>query len=400
MNAIVVRCPNCNAQLKIASSLDVVECEYCHAQARVQRRTQVLERVLPPPKVGPALIATQAHSARWGVGGALVVVAIAAAIGILVVGRGCGIGPAAKRPTWQGTTALLVTDLDGDGKRELVGRARRVEAGDRIWIVALDLASGAVRWESDSLGSHSDTGAGMLAAGRDTIVFATPRGEVVFFDARASAPRWKVQLDERISHLCEGDKDTVVVVGVDRHLRTLARADGAMRPSDPARPCVRLASDVEARRGGGPAEASRLGQSIGLQVSEIHPAPGGRVLEATRQGGTRVPMLAFVDDAGTVRWKVDVPVDPLAASEGDPEKLAVGDRAVCAAYRPDQKLGDPHLTCFALADGKRLWNVAPGMYPLSSLAVTDVGVVFAAWGRVELRALDTGDVVWSYGEAF
>ena len=66
MNAIQVRCPQCGATLKAGDAPRVI-CEYCGTEAHVQRRSQVLQRPVPPPAAMPsnARYAVQVRTASW-----------------------------------------------------------------------------------------------------------------------------------------------------------------------------------------------------------------------------------------------------------------------------------------------------------------------------------------------
>ncbi len=71
MKAIQVTCPNCGAKLKVDEASSLVTCEYCGTASTIQRRTRILERVVPPASTerpairGAVRYARQQHSSRW-----------------------------------------------------------------------------------------------------------------------------------------------------------------------------------------------------------------------------------------------------------------------------------------------------------------------------------------------
>jgi len=421
MKLIVVTCPHCGGRIQTAEATDQLRCEYCGTLSRLQRRTRVLERVLPPPPMAPgrpAPIALQQRSR--GVGmiiamGALLPTAIGGVIAYTVLGSSSYTSSRAPTraaakvtppdpPSWQGGAPLL-TDLDGDGTPEVIGRSRRVGKVDEIRIIALDGKTGKPRWESEPLGNYSDTFQGPLALAGDLVLFASQRAEVRAFGAADGKRRWTTTLEERIVRFCDRG-ETIVAVGKDDVERPLVRASGARAtaeaPPAPKRgpkpkrapPCESAPSDSRGMRD------YHLDWSIADKVDlagdRLVVGPGGRVASGTRRKGTRVPTLVALDSANKARWRVELPTDPLAAGEGAPGAVAVGDSAVCGAYSLGGA-GGGSVACFALADGRRLWDRGLGNAPMSSLEIAGPTLLISGSGRLETRDLDTGATRWTFG---
>lgn len=427
MKAILVTCPHCGARLQVGDTLDAVTCDYCGTAARVQRRTTVLERVLPPPATGPAPIAVQQHNVRW-LGFLIVLGAVGPLVGAgavafkLMEGAraarilrtstspvAVGTPPPPEAPEWQGTTGALFTDVDGDGTPDVIGRSRRVRAGDVVRVIALDGATGKPLWETEPLGTYSDTFQGTLALAGDQVVFASPRGQVQAFQLRTGATRWTTTLDERVERFCDGGAETIVALGTDDVARPLDRATGVLRTSPAAQPpparrakpasrCAVLPSDQDTQRFRGyDPRASRIAGKLGVSQAFLAAGPGGRVLAGTRSKGTGVPTLIALDDRDGERWRVLIPRDPLGSAERAPEHVLVSDREACVSYYETSVARPARVACFALADGTRLWDeVSEGSFQ-GALQLIGHSLAISSVGRLQLRDLATGKPVWTLG---
>ena len=85
----------------------------------------------------------------------------------------------------------------------------------------------------------------------------------------------------------------------------------------------------------------------------------------------------------------DGAADPLGA-EGAPRQVVVGDREVCMIYYSTEY----RLACFAMADGKRLWDQAS---PAFANGLTMVGRSLVLSTSRDLRVIDleTGAPRWA-----
>ncbi|MDQ3366185.1 MAG: PQQ-binding-like beta-propeller repeat protein, partial [Myxococcota bacterium] len=243
MKAIIVTCPHCGARLQVAGTLLDVRCEYCGTSARIQKRTRVFERVLPPPPLtadAPREVAVQRRSRMLPVIAGIVALGLAVPVLILAMwgqrGPRAGVAarPAVSRPTaqvrppssWLGTDSAILVDLDRDGTLDIIGRARQSNP-DSITILAVNGATAARLWESASLGGYSDVYRQPLVLAGDLLVFASQRGELRAFSTADGSARWTAQLDERVERLCGGD-ELVIAIGADGVARAVGRQHGTL----------------------------------------------------------------------------------------------------------------------------------------------------------------------------
>lgn len=439
VKAIVVSCPHCGARLQVKGDAREVKCEYCETPARVQRRTQLFERALPPPIDGPRAVAIQRHTKIF-----VWVMVLTTVVPLLFIGPcvyfsvrtttdvsqslqrnlqqsiqsdmqkqlakqlGGSMPTGSVESTWQGTESVLLADVDGNGSHEILGRTRRVRGGDVVRVIALEGATGQPRWETEDLGTYSDTYQGRLSIMGDTLVFGSPRGDVRAFALATGKPVWQAKIDERVKYFCDGGNGVLLVVGNDNVARAFQIATGAAAPAPavpPATdqrnrkrpPCSALPSDGD--ESGEPHNHSnaRLGEQHELQTLRLYRGPAGRVLAGRRAKGTGVATLVLLDEANAARWKVVVPQDPLAALEYQPEPVALGANEVCAAYHGDSTASAKRVACFTVADGKRRWDVSASSHSLDGMAIHNRALLMWSNDAIELRSLDSGSLVWRFG---
>lgn len=413
MKAILVTCPHCGARLQVAGTVVDVRCEYCGSSSRIQKRTRVLERVLPPPPASPGVpVAIAVQRRSWVLPVVLSGMMFAVALPIALFARRAPTGAAqqpavqtgsrpaqppraAKQSSWLGTDSAILVDLDHDGTLDIIGRAR-LSRPDAVTIIALDGATGTPRWESASLGGYSDVYVHPLALAGDLVLFASMTGDVRAFSSRDGTPRWTTKLEERTKAFCDAG-DFVIAVGADDVERSLGRADGSLgTKTTPAKGkgCTELPTDKETQWG---AFADRkLARNHDLDFDRLRVGPGGRVLSGTRAKGTKVPVLVAIDDANRQRWRVEVPVDPLIAETDPPKPVVVGTEAVCAAYK---LTGDARLiaaTCFATTDGRRLWHATLSSRYSSAFLLSGTSLLISMGGELEARDVQTGAVRWRF----
>jgi len=428
VRAILVTCPHCGARLQV-ENVEVVTCEYCGTSSRVQRRTRILERVMPPPAHGPTPIAVQhvnpaARRAVWltvlvplGLTGMSLWLAhrnqeraerisqqVAITARTSTTTRTTSKVSGADAPEWQGTRPVIFVDVNGDGTLDFLGRSRRVRAGDEVRVIALDGATGKRLWESEPLGNYSDTYQGRLAVADDLVIYASPRAVVRGFERASGSTRWKMTLDERVKALCAGDDATIIAIGADDIARRLRRADGTTvsteQPPAPARgrkkpACAALPSDDDVSSWD--LRDDELGRRHEVSSAKRYEGPGGRVLAGQRARGTRAATLVGLDDEGAARWKILVPQDPLGSTEREPELVVVGANEACVSYYAESITKPQRIACFALTDGARRWDIEHPARSLRSLQVLGRHLVVTAVGLVEVRELATGAVVWAFG---
>jgi outer membrane protein assembly factor BamB len=323
--------------------------------------------------------------------------------------------------TWEGVHGAIVTDVNGDHVPDLVGRVRYVIGGDRVTLGAFDGRDGSELWESDALGTYTQTYQGALGLADDTLLFASSAGELRAFSARDGKKLWTSSLPEKPAGYCRGDRPGEVRVRlVDQRFAQVRLSDGqagaATAPSSPpsarvphfkekeADPCVHLASDDGNAGDPGTDVRSSGNHDItveGMNIRMVLQRPGGpRVALGTRDRGTSVPMIAAVFDGDPSRnWKSDLagtrPLEtgPFASEHG---ALTASHAFTDYGYSDSRQ---PHtLVCFDLG-GHRQWETPlPGRDPIGSIQATDQHVIVSQWGRLTAYDAATGKVLFAIGK--
>ncbi len=320
---------------------------------------------------------------------------------------------------WEGAHGAILTDVNGDRVPDVVGRLRYVLGGDRLTLGAYDGSSGSKLWESDSLGTYKQTYQGALGLAEDTLLFASPNGEVRAFGVRDGKKRWTSSLPEKAAGFCKGDRAGYVRIRLaDQRSVELRLSDGQATGAPAPAPttahashgkekenesCARLASDDG--KTGDPAYEVRSASSYEVPVegmtvrAVVQRAGGPKIALGTREKGTTVPMIAAVFEEASRNWKSDLAsTRPLETGPFAPELGAVtGSRAFTEfGYTDPSK---PHsIVCFDLG-GHRQWEVAlPLQAPLSAIEATDQRVFVSQWGRLSAYDASNGKAVFSIGK--
>ncbi|MDQ3334595.1 MAG: PQQ-like beta-propeller repeat protein [Myxococcota bacterium] len=414
MKAIRVTCPNCGATLRVAESAITASCEYCGTASSIMRRTRILERVIAPSQSSMPR-AVQRHTRGWIMSILLVTVIapiVFAGVCVVTTVRRVSVdlkipstvtttytAPANRAATWQGTDSVLVADVNGDGTAELIGRVRRVNAGDIVMLTALDLATGKPVWTGDVLGTYLETYQGPFTLAGDLILHASESGELRAYALANGKLRWNTKLDERVAYFCPGAAaGTIDAVGADDVIRPINR-DGTLgtkrdAPKKRGREelCKRLPSDAIsafeiAKRAF--SDDKQLGKKTELYVDVVVTGPGGRVLGGSRAKGTHVTTLVGLDDKDGERWRVTASPDGLG-SEGAPRNIVVGEQEVCIIYYAK----DYRTACFAMADGKRRWDAETPSF-FEDLIIVGRSLIVTG-GELRVHDLDTGAVRWRF----
>ncbi|HTE53669.1 MAG TPA: PQQ-binding-like beta-propeller repeat protein [Kofleriaceae bacterium] len=432
MRAIQVKCPNCAAVLRVDGDAEVVDCEYCHTQSWVQRRTRMLQIPVGLPPARAAGAASAGRAARQvvrrvalGVSlfSTLVPLAVVGVVGFTVknhlhraadamaglvgkpptAGRRAG-AARADGGTWVGVAPPLLTDVNGDGIADLVGRVRYVSDGDRAHITAVSGDTGKPLWESARIGTYSDTLQGRLAVVGDAVLFAGATGSVTAVGLADGKPRFAASLPDRPARLCRKDAASVAIETADGRWQEISLIDGAVRRARKPSSCDRVPDDErnEIDPAVSASRSARRWSQPGMHVArELRRGPGGPAVGiGWRRPGTAVPMVAGLDPKGRVTWKAEVPDgDPLAARAGSGGLWTATERLVCATYeRTGGSTEGVHLTCFELERGARAWDVAiPGERStvLTSLVAAGDRVYLSGWGL--LLGLDARTGRWLPG---
>jgi outer membrane protein assembly factor BamB len=320
--------------------------------------------------------------------------------------------------TWEGVHGAIVTDVNGDHVPDLVGRVRYVIGGDRVTLGAFDGRDGSKLWESDPLGTYTQTYQGALGLADDTLLFASSAGELRAFGVHDGKKLWTSSLPEKPAGFCRGDRAGEVRVHlVDQRFAPVRLSDGqAAAASAPApsahaargrekevEPCVRLASD-DGTTGDPSTELRTSGHDVsveGMSVRAVMQHPGGpKVALGTHDRGTSVPMIAALFEGDSSRnWKSDLagtrPLEtgPFASEHG---ALTASHAFTDYGYSDISK---PHtLVCFDLG-GHRQWETPlPSRDPIGSIQATEQHVFVSQWGRLTAYDASSGKTLFALGK--
>ena len=375
-------CKNCAAALSPADGAESVTCQFCGATTRLRGAA----------KPGAAAVALEAAPRKVHAGFRIVMIAVLLVVlGVvwmvrkIVASTGKREAPAAavvkpEQPTppsgdgddhweWQGTGAALVTDVDGDGVDDIIGRLRFMRAGDAIRIAALSGATGKPLWQTASIGTYSDSYQGPLMLAGKRLVHADPRGMIRGLDLATGRVLWSFQATDVLRTECLGEADDLVLELEDRTWIDLSLVDGTSTPGRAPARCAAPASDgveIEA------AITSTWPDGHGAQVEGmgirrlLRRGEGPVIAVGARHPGSQVPMLARLDD-GAVAWKVVVPSgNPMDAADLAFEVVTVSDADVCALYL--LRSAAPRITCLDLESGTRRWDVEMATKPGRSVS--------------------------------
>jgi hypothetical protein len=447
VRAVVVRCPNCNANLEVAATVASTTCSYCGTVSRIQARTAMFQIPKSPalPKQAPQMTnlerleqLRQFHQmpiARQPVSILLVlipfIVLAVVGVGIFFAVRGIssGIrhvaGSTSGKTLWAGHAPAMI-DVDGDGVPDPIGILRYVMDNDRSVFAAFSGKTGAPLWESETIGRYSDLGQVHLSALGTLFLVTKNDGTIAARDAKASgAVKWNLSLGEKIAEMCAaGGAEVIVATADDRwwaidakggkreHAKLVrldrARTDGKARKlferagAPGSDVCLSIAPQHRNPAGMFALEHWHdLAKIPGMRVEQIVKRAGGPTIAlGAKQPGTSVPMLARIEGERAV-WSAEIPaVDPLNA-RFEAKVFAVSDKAAFALYRPSRSSNSAQLTAFDLATGKRLWDRAfptgTGFVP-TALIVAGDAVLLATWSSLTAFAQSDGSDRYRLGE--
>jgi hypothetical protein len=321
---------------------------------------------------------------------------------------------------WEGVHGAILTDVNGDHVPDVVGRLRYVLGGDHVTLGAFDGLNGNKLWETDALGSYTQTYQGALGLADDTLLFASTNGELRGFSIHDGKKLWTASLPEKSAGFCKGDRPGDARVRLaDQRMSMVRLSDGqavgnpAPPPPQPPRgghakekeadPCVRLPTDDG--RNADPANEVRSAGSYevaveGMTVRALIQRTGGpKIVLGTREKGTSVPMIAAVFDDPQRNWKSDLAgTRPLETGPFAPELGAVTSSRAYTEYGYTD-ISKPHaLVCFDLG-GHRQWEVAlPSKSPLSAIQATDQRVFVSQWSRITVYEASSGKALFAIGK--
>lgn len=451
LRAVIIRCPNCNANLEIVSTVASVACTYCGQVSRVEaRKTAMFElpKTLPPPDRQSLedrrrqihelrqLVPVRAVSTRavW----LIVLVPTLVILGAVFGGiKMIANHVTTSRMMWAGHVPAVI-DVDGDGVGDLVGLVRYVVDDDRTHLAAYSGKTGAKLWESDSLGNYSKLGQVQLASLGSLVVMNSSTGELIARDAKAGgAPKWQLSMGEKIDVMCKhGDglvvatadgkwfaidaggskQETAALIRLDRDytndgaIDTFQRADenttclpvGSTWRQPPSVFALQHWHDI----------ANVPGMSVDIAVRT---AKSPTIVLGHKSPGTAVPMLGrlapskpFVptdrkerpekEDLPGAAWEAEMPSKDKLNSQFDSAHFAMTDRLAIVLYEGANST--EWLTAFDLETGKRAWErqleTGHGFVAVCLVVTGDV-VTLTTWQNLTAFKLSDGSVAWEIG---
>ena len=418
MRAVIVRCPNCNANLQVESTVYSTTCQYCGTVSRIQARTAMFQIPKPPamPKQAASMtnadrIAQLQQLAKMPVAvqrASLVLVllpfilmAVVGGAVFMAVRKAGGIGGVLGSNTmmWAGHPPAL-SDVNGDGTPDVIGIARYVQDNDRAHFVAYDGKTGDKLWETETIGKYSDLSQDQYGAVGDTLYITTKDGKLIARNLKTSGVvKWELSLGEKIDAMCAYGKELAITTadskwwiidaaGKKREGQKLVRLtrdytnDGIREAFDRAGGeagdvCMPLGWDHRTPPGviALPGH-SELANIAGMRIEVLIKRPGGPAIAVgNKQPGTSVPLLARLAPSPaqtpmprkggrteqerkallpSAAWRVDVPASDPLNARLDNKHVTISDKAVFALYEISNS--KHHLAAFSIADGKRLWD--------------------------------------------
>ncbi|MBA2538245.1 MAG: PQQ-binding-like beta-propeller repeat protein [Deltaproteobacteria bacterium] len=418
MRAVIVRCPNCNANLQVQSTVISATCQYCGTVARIQARTAMFQ--IPKAPAMPVQSAQMMNADRIAqlqqlakmpiaVQKASVFLVLLPLILMAVIGGGVYFAVNKARGTFGGLVGNsmmwaghppTVMDLDGDGMGDLVGLVRYVHSGDRAHFAAYSGKTGNQLWESEQVGTYSDLTQTQFGGVGGVLYVATKDGKLIARNAKDKGTlKWEISFGEKIDAMCGNGNELSVATadqkwwivdaaGKKRAGKKLIRLDRDYTNDDAKNHfasvggeggdvCIPLGWNHRTPSGVVALQAWRDVANIdGMRIEMLIKRPGGPAIAiGSKQPGTSVPLLARLGAAPVpppedpkkrrthrdekellpgAAWKTEVPAVDPLNSRLDAEHVTLSDKAVFALYQISNS--KHHLAAFDLASGKRLWD--------------------------------------------
>ena len=396
------------------ASGDIVTCTYCGKESRVQRRTQVFQRPIELPPIGPLQPRTVAlqrsNKGRWIAFGAILAGLAIASVSFTASLHmdGNAIPPSPSRATAASTAAIwttrhpLLVDLDGDGFEDVIGVVRYMGGRDEVHIRAISGRAGKTLWETPSLGTYGRNDRAALVLTPGLVLFGDteykPRLEA--YDAHTGAKKWSVTPGEVVMDLCRGGEGHVKLVTKDEVETSIELATGAVTPLPKRSKCVRLPGseervvmyDTSNRHWGFAPPGMHSDQIVGDSSSWI--------LSGYKSPGTQIPTLAVIDDHEHVKWTSQLAsTDPMSSKRLFNQVVAYDATLAATVYGRNDDKQPPVLVAFDRERGTRLFEATlrrKGSWFLTGVAL-EVGAT-TVWVMIDdgVQAYDrkTGALRW------
>ncbi len=205
----VMQCPKCGAPVEMTG--DAVTCSYCGThleRPKPEVRERVIERVVTVPEYRQAPAYRPATPNRAGAiaGSLFVVISLIAMIGGIAYFTG---GSSGKKTLNNLVNDGLAPYVSGDavsfaredgGTPDVLVRAMDLKS-EQVRVIDLDGQTQAERWESQPLSKEGGRTATILAAG--DLVYINDQASVLALDGASGAVRWQVSLANALPATCD-----------------------------------------------------------------------------------------------------------------------------------------------------------------------------------------------------
>lgn len=428
MNAIIIRCPTCNAALNVPGDATSVTCSYCHSPCQIQQRTRVFQ--IPRPVQGPPqmpVAKVPVNRVPFIIAGATVTMILFGAASSYFAYRGVFIAPtrtarpvlaeqpaeavtaAAGRPEnlqWNSSRPLL-RDLDGDGAEDLIGLIG-VYTNERVsHIAAYSGSDGHALWRSPAIPAVLGSRPKLALAG-DRALLSGDDGKLYSYQLSDGHAGWTLELGEKVRSLCAlPDKGVIRVVAEDDRARDvqLASGDAADVHGKSRRQlykaCDELPTDQDNDYGQVRYNPFHRLPNVSGMYSRFTMKRGDRsLLSGGKSPGTGIPMVARLDGR-EVKWRAELPSSNPLTSQNAEEVIYFDDRVALATYATEFSGGETRLVALSFEDGHRLWEATlssgPGSSVMSSVFSSGDRAYAVSWTYLMAFDLKTGKQAFKIG---
>lgn len=430
MNAVVIRCPTCNAALNVSSDAMSVVCNYCHTPCRIQQRTRIFQ--VPRPVQGPpqmpvakvpvnrlAVMIVAGALGTMTLGGVLAgALALRANVGIPSSGRHGGLAerPAADKPnpeliSWESDRPLL-RDLDGDGEEDLIGAIESYVPTTNVrqgHLAAYSGKDGHILWRSEPLPSGLGNVPKTGLAG-DLLVVTGDDGNLHAYQVSDGKKTWTASIGEKVRRMCGRPDGVMRVLTEDERATDVVLATGATSPAeapksrrsrDRDKDCDVLPDDTSLAYGQDLYDVFRsLPDVRGMDSSFMTRRGDVAIIAGGKEPGTSVPMLARLDKRAVV-WTKELPSSNPLTARHDEKLTYFDDRVVLAIYSTTFSGGEVRLAALDPSDGNRKWEAVldsgPSGAVMSTVFATKKYAMVVTWTYLAAFDLNTGKPVYRIG---
>ncbi len=268
---------------------------------------------------------------------------------------------------WESWRRPFLIDVNGDGRRDVVGWARQnIDIDMHELLCAYDGRDGSELWCAD-VGEQDDIGDTETTWIGQHVVYFTAHGHASAFRLRdGERLDWQASVRGKPESVCGLGDDRVAVHTPDGLWSILTVATGRVelaetepascRPLPVTSPPLRY-PEVTSRTWKPVYPQPRL-DTMRVGAAFLAPDEGSTLVIGRVRGEGRQPGAMGLLRDGELVWQQVVPADPLRAQAQPPEAVAINDDLVFASYEMTARGDAPrHLAAFRIADGQRVWDV-------------------------------------------